>query len=489
VSLVYKITVPVFLVLVSIIFLVAIQMRRSLEEPLLREEFARRHEAVLRQARRQLDSEAFSKPLAALSQQRFADLLEQIQSPSTARLTLWSKDRIILFSDLKSVIGARSPDHPDLKRLFGEEKAFYIRKQQDANVPLQSDVGEFLDIYIPLRVSGTLLGAVEIHSVVSALLAPIEKQVRYTTTILAVTALLILGVVYYLAKNLKDERDRQAALAVRNARLYEQSKTQAEELKRANQAKSEFLSVMSHELRTPLNVVMGYAGMIKDRMLGEVNSDQHRALEKVISRAGEQLSMINGILMATQMESGDVRVAKMALPLPIFLDDLRSGYFMPLKNGVELAWKYPPDLPAIQTDKEKLKQILQNLINNAIKFTENGRVTVTVVVRDSSFVARRSSDEIPDPRYDIRNTNDEIRAARHVEFRVADTGIGIAKELQPLIFDMFRQVDSSETRAYGGVGLGLYIVKKLTEALGGRVELESEPGKGSVFTVKLPCEI
>jgi len=483
VSLVYKITVPVFLVLVSIILLVAIQMRRSLEEPLLREEFARRHEAVLRQAQRHLGSGAFSQPFAALSQQRFADFLEQIQSPSTARLTLWSKDRIILFSDLKSVIGVRSPDHPDLKRLFGEEKAFYIQKQQDTNVPLQSDVGEFLDIYIPLRVSGTLLGAVEIHSVVSALLAPIETQVRYTTTILAVTALLILGVVYYLAKNLRDERDKEAALAARNARLYEETRNQAEELDQANKAKTEFLSVMSHELRTPLNVVMGYAGMIKDRMLGEVNSDQHRALEKVISRAGEQLAMINGILMATQMESGDVRVTKMALPLPIFLDDLRSSYLIPLKNGIELAWEYPDGLPVIQTDYDKLKQILQNLIDNAIKFTENGRVTVTARVagvRDQEL-GIRATPQTP-------NSQSLTPNSRFVEFRVSDTGIGIAKELQPTIFDMFRQVDSSETRAHGGVGLGLYIVKKLTEALGGRIKLDSEPGRGSTFTVSLPFE-
>ena len=460
---VYKITIPVFLVLVSIIFLVALQMTRFLEGPLFQEEFARKHEAVLRLSRKYFSSEDFSQPFSPSSQRRFGDFLEEIKSPSTARLTLWNRDHVIVFSDLKSVVGSRSPDHQDLKRLFLEEKAFFNRKAKDTNLPLQSDVGEFLDIYIPIRVSGALVAAVEIHSVVSALLSPIQKQVRTTTYILAVSVILIVGVVYYLAKNLKDERDREAALAAHNAQLYQQSRKQSVELERANRAKSEFLGIMSHELRTPLNVVMGYAGMMRDRMFGEINAEQDKALGKVISRAGEQLGMINGILIATQMESGQVPVAKTEVPLNIFLDDLRSVYLTPLfDKGLKLNWEYPPDLPVIRTDGEKLRQILQNLIDNAIKFTENGCVTISLQY---------------------------FPEAKMVEFKVADTGMGIAQEAQPLIFEMFRQLDSSDTRSYGGVGLGLYIVKNLTKAIGGQLELESEAGKGSTFTVRLPCEI
>lgn len=123
------------------------------------------------------------------------------------------------------------------------------------------------------------------------------------------------------------------------------------------------------------------------------------------------------------------------------------------------------DLPFIKTDSAKLKQILQNLIDNAIKFTEKGSVTVS---------AR------------IRQQEEERLTSTYVEFKVADTGIGIFKEMLPVIFDKFRQADSSETRLYGGVGMGLYIVKKFTGLLGGTVEVESEVGKGSTFTITIP---
>jgi signal transduction histidine kinase len=253
----------------------------------------------------------------------------------------------------------------------------------------------------------------------------------------------------------------QAAIAIHNSQLYEEMKNLAGDLARSNRVKDEFLSVMSHELRTPLSVVVGYTGMIKDRMLGEINEEQEKALEKVIGQAKDQLTLISGILQATQLEAEGVKVERREISLRDFLNDLRSSYEVPLGKELTLKWDYPSDFPVVQTDSEKLKQILQNLINNAIKFTEKGNVTI-------------SARHIPE--------------AKAVEFKVADTGIGIPKEALPAIFEKFRQADSSETRLYGGVGLGLYIVKRFTELLGGKVEVESEEGKGSTFTVKIPCE-
>jgi signal transduction histidine kinase len=239
-------------------------------------------------------------------------------------------------------------------------------------------------------------------------------------------------------------------------------KNLAGELARSNRVKDEFLSVMSHELRTPLNVVMGYTGMIKDRLFGEINQEQERALEKVISRAKAQLTMISGILEATRMEAGGVKVENREFGLVTLLDDLRSNYQVPLEKEIVINWDYPSELPAMKSDGEKLKHILENLINNAIKFTERGAVSISA-------------------RY--------FPLAKTVEFQVEDTGIGIPEEALPFIFEMFRQVDSSETRAHGGVGIGLYIVKKLSEALGGMAKVESNPGKGSSFCVRLPLEL
>ncbi len=289
----------------------------------------------------------------------------------------------------------------------------------------------------------------------------------------------------------------QAAIAIHNSEVYEELVKTASDLSKSNRVKDEFLSVMSHELRTPLNVVMGYTGMIKDGLLGEINPEQEKALEKVISRARDQLTMISSILQATQLEAEGVKVHSHEIPLRDFLEDLRLNYSIPVGKELSLVWNYSPDLPAINTDTEKLKHILHNLINNAIKFTERGTVTISArylngaldgTERGSVRKAEGGPQEEAAPAPDrVAPCGDD----RHglVRFTVADTGVGIADEHFSMIFERFRQVDSSETRKYGGVGIGLYIVKKFTELLGGKVEVESEPGKGSVFTVTVPQEL
>jgi len=258
----------------------------------------------------------------------------------------------------------------------------------------------------------------------------------------------------------------QIGIAVENASLFEETLERAKELQqktleleKAITVKDEFLSVMSHELRTPLNVVMGYAGMLKDRMLGETNHEQERALEKILSQSKDQLGMINNILQTTQIEAGAEKIEVHEMALTQLLEGLKSDYELSLSKDLGLIWDYPSGLPLMQTDGGKLKQILQNLINNAIKFTHKGHVAISV-------------------RHDL--------ASETVEFRVEDTGVGIPADMIIGIFEKFRQVDSSETRLYGGVGMGLYIVKRFTEMLGGKIEVESEVGKGSTFTVRIP---
>lgn len=251
----------------------------------------------------------------------------------------------------------------------------------------------------------------------------------------------------------------QAAIAIYNSQLYEQSKKQAAELIEANRVKDEFLSIMSHELRTPISTVMGYTRMVQAGMLGEINQEQTQALGKVTKNSNDLLTMINSIMEATKIEAGVSKVETYEVPLVDFLDDLKSFYFFPLGKELSLEWDYPHDLPVLHTDGAKLKHVLQNLIINAIKFTEKGLVSVCVRHR-------------PDK--------------KEIEFKVSDTGIGISYEALPVIFERFRQLDSSERRVHGGVGLGLHIVKKFTEMLGGTVQVESKPGKGSTFTVQLP---
>jgi signal transduction histidine kinase len=248
-------------------------------------------------------------------------------------------------------------------------------------------------------------------------------------------------------------------IAVGNANLYSKIKEKTLELEIANRAKDEFLGVMSHELRTPLNVIKGYAEVTKEKTFGELNTEQEYALEKISSHATDLSHMINGILQVTTIEAKTVKIERRELNPCDVLDELKTDYLVRVNKDLRIVWDYPAYLPLLSTDDEKLRAILQNLVNNALKFTETGAITVS---------ARHALD------------------SQAMEFKVSDTGAGIAQDKLPLIFDMFKQVDSSATRKHEGVGLGLYIVKKFVDLLGGQIWVRSALGQGSTFTVSLP---
>jgi signal transduction histidine kinase len=253
----------------------------------------------------------------------------------------------------------------------------------------------------------------------------------------------------------------QAAIAIHNATLYEQVKKQMLELEKSNKVKDEFLSVISHELRTPLNVTMGYTALLKEGALGPINTEQATALEKVTTHTKDLLKMIDGILCVRSLEANAVEVWIEEVNVGNLLDELKADYAMSLGRDVQLLCDYPAGLPMLKTDHAKLKQILQNLVHNAVKFTQRGRITVR-------------------GRY--------LKESKIFEFEVSDTGVGIFADKLPIIFEMFRQVDSSDTRSHEGVGLGLYIVKKFTEMLGGQVSVKSQLHQGSTFTVRIPSK-
>lgn len=267
---------------------------------------------------------------------------------------------------------------------------------------------------------------------------------------------------------------RQMGIALENREILDKLLTSRNDLERAVKVRDEFLSVMSHELRTPLNIVTGYTGLVSDGMLGEINEDQKNALAKVMKQSEHLLRMLGSILQATQIGSGQVKINWGELDVGDFLDELKATYEVPLKKDISLNWDYDSHLPALKTDSEKLGQVLQNLIDNGIKFTEKGTVTISarLVEPDGHQWSPASSQQ---------GSNGWIA------FKVTDTGIGIPKESLPVIFNMFCQVDSSETRRFEGAGLGLYIARKYCELLGGTIEVESELGKGSTFTVTIPC--
>jgi signal transduction histidine kinase len=226
----------------------------------------------------------------------------------------------------------------------------------------------------------------------------------------------------------------------------------------AERVKSEFLATMSHELRTPLNVILGYTDMLMEGGAGELPPPQRDILQRIDRNSRVLFELISMVLDLNRLEAGRLPVNRKEVLMADLLAEIRiEMQGLCDQSGLSWVWEVEAELPPLQTDPGKLKVIVKNLLSNAVKFTKEGRITVTAAARGDG-----------------------------VEISVADTGIGIGAEAQAFIFEPFRQVDSSERRPYSGSGLGLHIVKRLLEVLGGSITVESAVGWGSTFRVWVP---
>jgi PAS domain S-box-containing protein len=253
-----------------------------------------------------------------------------------------------------------------------------------------------------------------------------------------------------------EDRVREATrdLEERNLRLQWQS----QELERAYRLKSEFLANMSHELRTPINALIGYTALMLDRIYGDLTAKQEEGLHRIQVSSQHLLALINDILDLAKIEAGKMPVHLERLSLNELLHDAVAQMEPMIKRkGLEFNVQLPSETVYMETDRTKVRQIVLNLISNAVKFTARGSVSVSARAHGS-----------------------EVRIA------VSDTGIGIRPQDLEVIFEEFRQVDQSRTREYGGTGLGLSITRKLIALLGGGIAVASQIGRGSTFTVTLP---
>ncbi len=246
----------------------------------------------------------------------------------------------------------------------------------------------------------------------------------------------------------------QSALAIQNARLFREIEEKSQQIEAANRHKSEFLANMSHELRTPLNAIIGFSEVLLEHMFGELNEKQDEYVDDVLSSGRHLLSLINDILDLSKVEAGrmDLELAQFDLPLAVE-NTITLVRERASRHGISLHREIDKQLGDFVGDERKIKQILLNLLSNAVKFTpEGGRVEVKAVMADGS-----------------------------VEISVSDTGIGIAPEDQEKIFEEFRQVGTGYAQKREGTGLGLTLTKKFVEMHGGKIWVESDPGKGSTF--------
>lgn len=291
---------------------------------------------------------------------------------------------------------------------------------------------------------------------VTTVLAAVVRSESATPTLLVVFGDGARGFRRESDRRLLESLARQARIALDNAVLHETKHLQAEELERAMSIRSRFFASMSHELRTPINALIGYNQLLQQGMFGELSERQQQAVENIARASNHLLDLINDVLDISKIEAGKIEVSPEATDVvELLTDTLTSIRPQAKEKQLELRVEVPDSVPLV-TDPARVRQILLNLVSNAVKFTDDGFVRVRVEEAD-----------------------------QQVRISVTDTGPGIAPEHQERIFEEFEQVPTAVSR--GGTGLGLPISKRLADLLGGTLEMESGPGEGSTFTLVLPA--
>jgi signal transduction histidine kinase len=302
-------------------------------------------------------------------------------------------------------------------------------------------------VALPLQTGDGVLGAVAFYfEQAGAITAETRSLLRMVADQMAATA--------QKARLIEDLRRANAALVESNAELERQYSA----LLDARRVKDEILANISHELRTPLTAVMGYLALMEEGLAGPVTPEQRKTLAQVKTASQHLLDLIGDLLELTTLKRGGLQAATSAFDVRDPMHDAISAT-RGRPEHVALRVSEPESVTLMVSDRRKIAKLLGVLLSNAYKFTADGEIRVSVAVRND-----------------------------HVVYRVEDTGIGIADDMQQLVFEEFRQVDGSTTRRYGGSGLGLALARRLARVLGGEIFLESQPGEGSTFRVELPLE-
>jgi signal transduction histidine kinase len=404
------------------------------------------------------------------SSARYEELLSLVrsrllQSP-VVRLKIWRADGTVVFSDEPRLIGERFEDEAEeLGEVFdGEVDAGVSDLTAHENGFERARFSKLYETHVPLYLSGTGTGrradaVAELYTDYAGIQSEVDHLFKTLLVTLAgglfILYLLLLPIIRRAARTLSAQNAKLEEQAESLRRLLEREQHTVSELRELNRLKDDFVAVASHEVRTPLTSIVGYAKTLRRPEFAEDRESREEFLA-AIERQGDRLHrLVGNLLAASHLEEDRGDVESSPISMQEVVNDVLGG-LGPRSSRVRPF--LPPALPPFVGDRGRLELILANLVDNALKFSPEGSPV---------DVGARVVDD-------------------HIELWVSDRGIGIQPEHQSLIFDRFYQVDSSVTRRFGGVGLGLHLVSELTDGLGGTVSVLSEPGSGSTFTVRIP---
>jgi len=387
-----------------------------------------------------------------------------VDAPVTLDELLDRSSRETLAEGARELGGELAIVDRDRKLLVGEMPPEAVMTAEIDYDPVPVRPAEGLYVAGVLNHEGDAIGRVVMGPFADGTEEPVA--VRVATHIVRVADSFILQGI----KRALSARMHMATVEEANRELTEKNKRLAqavERLQEADRLKSNFLATVSHELRTPLTSVIGYSEMLLEGIAGALNEEQREYVRTVMEKGDQLLQLITGILDISRMEAGEMRFDRTAFDL----DEIISVALSTIapharRKKLHLGCHLPPNLPKVSADRDKVRQVILNLLNNAVKFTpEGGRIAL---------------------RAEVAPLNRQRGNEPGVCIAVQDNGIGIPPDHHGRVFDAFFQVDNTSTREYGGTGLGLNIVKRFIEGHGGTVWVESEEGKGATFYFTLP---
>lgn len=475
-KLIYKVLAPVVLFVVVLGLIIVIYATTTIKNALIQEEFLNLKGDILGKAPKYLTADIIAKPSEPTSQNAFLNFFNDIADPTTVRLTVWDNNAKVIFSDLRSIIGVRSSSNPDLEKALRGQTISVVRSK-DASEPVQTDVGDFLNMFVPLNVSGQQLGVIELRSVISAILFPIEKWVQIITYLLCAGGAIIIFILFLVVKMFiinpinqikigigeieKGNFSKKVSIQTRDelSEVGNAFNRMADGLKRLEELRNEFVFIAAHELRTPVTAIRGYVSLVLEDAETALNKEVMELLDKV-RQASERLNnLVDDLLEIARSEAGrlEIKVTPIDIkdPVRVALSEVKV---LADQKSIALVYDPPSVLPHIMADATRLKEVMVNVVGNAIKYTPGtGTVTISHEIHDNELVTR-----------------------------IQDTGIGMSGEAQKRLFEKFYRVQTEKTRNIQGTGLGLFIVKEIIEKMGGRIWVASEENRGSTFSFSLP---